>query len=71
MAEQQQPTRRTGFKIVDRRTGQRVTSVTYFSEQGARDEITAWQDRHDRGGRPDVTKDLLVNMIVATEDHND
>lgn len=61
----------TGFKIVDRRTGQRITSVTYFSEQGARDDITAWQNRHDRGGRPDITRDLLINMTVTEEDHRD
>ncbi|WIA95818.1 hypothetical protein [Curtobacterium sp. MCBA15_004] len=59
--------RRTGFKIVDGRTGQRVTSVTYFSEQGARDDITSWQNRHDRGGRPDITKDLLLNMTVVED----
>ncbi|WP_141693406.1 hypothetical protein [Curtobacterium sp. UCD-KPL2560] len=58
---------RPRFKIVDRRTGQSVTSVTYLSEQSARDDITDWQNRHDRGGRPDITRDLLLNMIVVEE----
>jgi hypothetical protein len=60
--------KRTGFKVVDRRTGDRVTSVTYFTEETARADITSWQDRHDRGKRPDITKDMLLNMTVVPEE---
>lgn len=53
------------FAIVDRRTGERVTSVAYITREQAEQDITAWQDRHDRGGRPDVTRDMLLHMDVV------
>jgi len=62
--------RRTGYKVVDQRTGDRVTSVTYFTEQGAWDDITSWQNRHDQGKRPDITRDMLVNMTVVPEERD-
>lgn len=57
--------KRARFKIIDQRTGESVTSVTYLSHEQARADITAWQDRHDRGGRPDITREMLLNMRVA------
>jgi hypothetical protein len=53
-----------GYVIVDQRTGERVTSTAYLTHKQAREDITAWQDRHDRGGRPDVTREMLLNMRV-------
>lgn len=59
---------RRGFKIIDQRTGARVTIGTYLTVEQAWAQITEWQDRHDRGGRPDITRDLLLNMVPAFED---
>lgn len=61
-------TRRQMFKIVDQRTGQRMGVGSYPKAEWAWQEITEWQNRHDRGGRPDITRDMLVNMIVVEED---
>lgn len=50
------------WQIVDRRTGKRVTQGAYLSEKAAGRQIDAWQDRHQRGGRPDVTREDLLAM---------
>lgn len=50
------------WQIVDRRTGRRATVVSFLTRKQAEDQITEWQDRHDRGGRPDVTRDTLLHM---------
>lgn len=50
------------WKIVDRRTGAEMTINSYFTREQAEQQITEWQDRHDRGGRPDITRDMLLNM---------
>lgn len=48
--------------IVDRRTGKQVGVSGYPTSESAGQQIDAWQDRHERGGRPDITKELLLNM---------
>lgn len=50
------------YKIVDRRTGERYGYAVYLSRERAEDKITEWQNRHDKGGRPDITRDMLLNM---------
>jgi len=60
--------RRQAFKIIDRRNGARMGITTYLTEESAWHQITDWQNRHDRGGRPDITRDLLLNMAPALED---
>ena len=57
-----------GWKIIDKRNGSRVSQATFFTEGSAAGHITSWQNRHDRGGRPDITRDLLLNMVVVEED---
>ena len=50
------------WEIVDRRTGAVMGINTYPSPAAAWLQITMWQNRHDRGGRPDITLDMLLNM---------
>ena len=50
------------WTVVDRRTNKPVTIATFPSEDWAINQITQWQDRHERGGRRDITRDLLLNM---------
>jgi hypothetical protein len=54
--------RAAGWTIVDRRTNRPVTIVSFLSREGAESQITQWQNRHDRGGRKDVTRESLLNM---------
>lgn len=54
-----------GWTIVDNRTGRPVTKALFLTRQSAEDHITQWQDRHDRGGRPDISRDLLLHMAPA------
>lgn len=58
------------WKIIDKRTGVRVSSASFLTEESAWHHITQWQDRHDRGGRPDIKRDLLVNMLPVAEEHH-
>lgn len=53
---------RERWTVVDRRTGEPVTMAIFPSQRSAEDHITEWQNRHARGGRPDITRELLVNM---------
>ena len=50
------------WTIVDRRDNRPVTINSYFTREQAEGQITEWQNRHDRGGRPDVTRESLLNM---------
>lgn len=56
-----------GWKIIDKRNGKRVSMATFFSESSAWEHITVWQNRHDRGGRPDISRELLLNMLPMRE----
>lgn len=51
------------WRIIDRRDGKPVSMGTWLNERSAWDEITDWQNRHDRGGRPDITREMLLNMV--------
>jgi hypothetical protein len=53
---------RVAWTIVDRRTNRPVTIVSFLSREGAESQITQWQNRHDRGGRKDITREALLNM---------
>lgn len=61
----------SGWKIVDRRTGVRMGVATYLSFRAAGQQIDRWQDRHERGGRPDITRDMLLNMQPEPEDRTE
>ena len=50
------------WTIVDRRDNRPVTITSFFTEEQAVWQITDWQDRHERGGRKDITKEMLLNM---------
>lgn len=56
------------WKIVDSRDGSRVSRASFLSEESAWWHVTQWQDRHDRGGRPDISRDLLLHMKPVRED---
>lgn len=56
------------WKIVDSRTGSRVSITSFFTEEQCWRQISQWQDRHDRGGRPDITRELLLHMKPERED---
>lgn len=56
------------YKIIDSRTGALSTRSSYLFREDAERDITAWQDRHDRGGRPDITLDKLLHMKVVEDD---
>lgn len=47
------------WRIIDGRTGEFVTLAAFFSEAGALLKIEAWRERHERGERPDISKDTL------------
>lgn len=55
-------TTRERWTVIDRRTGKEVTAAVFSSRKQAEDHITEWRDRHDRGGRPDITWDKLENL---------
>lgn len=40
--------------VVDRRTGKRVTSVSFFSQEQADKQIEAWIERDKKGKRQDI-----------------
>lgn len=42
------------WTIVDSRTGQPVTVTSFFTEEGALEQIESWRERDRRGKRPDV-----------------
>lgn len=56
------------WKIIDRRTGSRVSQASFLTEDSAWYHITSWQDRRDRGGRPDISRELLLNLTAVKED---
>lgn len=58
------------FKIIDTATGKRVTICTYSTETQAANDIDSWLARHHRGGRPDITLEMIQRMRVAPEDHD-
>lgn len=55
------------WKIIDQRTGSRVSQASFLTEESAWHHITSWQDRHDRGGRSDITRELLLNLTAVKE----
>lgn len=48
--------------IEDRRTGRRMSVAAFFTEDSALATIKEWRSRHDKGGRPDITAEMLENM---------
>lgn len=57
-----------GWKIIDKRSGSRVSTASFLTAESAWQHISQWQDRHDRGGRPDISRDLLLNLEPVQED---
>jgi hypothetical protein len=45
-----------------------VTASSYLTEEQARHDIADWWDRHHRGGRKDITRELLMSLAVIRED---
>lgn len=58
---------REGYKIVDA-NGSRITIATYFTPDQAFTDIKAWLVRQERGGRPDISRELLESLHVVRED---
>lgn len=59
------------WMIIDRRSGKQWGFNIYPSFEVAGKQIDAWQDRHERGGRPEITREMLLNMVpkkVASDD---
>lgn len=52
------------FNIIDADTGKRVTIVSFLNRSQAEQQIAQWQDRHEQGGRPDITREMLLRMRV-------
>lgn len=50
--------------VVDHRTGKRASVACFLSESSALDAVRRWRDRGERGGRPDVSQELLNNLVV-------
>ena len=59
---------RQRFCIIDSRTGKRVSMGTWLSQEGAEEEIEEWKRRRAKGGRPDITQDLLDHMAVVHDE---
>lgn len=59
------------WQIVDQRDKTPVGMAVYLTEDQAWRDISSWQDRHDRGGRPDITQDLLLNMKPVKVGYDD
>jgi hypothetical protein len=59
-----------GFKIVDRRTGQRITSLSYISEQGARNDIRSLWHRQRVGSLLNVDPVVIANATVVPEEES-
>ena len=58
--------RPTAYKIIDRRTGKRVSEATYGPLWLAHATIVGWRVRDRRGKRPDV-HDLIPHLACAIE----
>lgn len=43
------------WKIIDNRTGRRITVAAFFTEERARGKIAEWRVRQAKGVRPDVS----------------
>lgn len=56
------------YKLVDKRTGDRLSVVTYLRENAAYEDIEFYKARHAKGKRLDITLDLIENMTVVPED---
>lgn len=56
------------FRVVDQRNGEPVTDANYFTADQAQYDIDEWWARFHRGGRPDISRDLLLNLQVRRED---
>jgi hypothetical protein len=54
--------------VVDQRTGNPVTEANYFTAEQAQYDIAEWWARFHRGGRQDISRELLLNLQVRRED---
>jgi len=57
----------TRYKIVDRRTGKRVSQSTFAPIMYAHDAIVGYRNRDRRGLRPDL-HELIPHLAIAVED---
>jgi len=60
-----------GYKIIDGRTGQRITSLSYISEQGARTDIRALWHRQRVGSLLAVDPGVIANATVVPKEETD
>lgn len=56
------------WRIIDQRTGRPATKACFLSKEGAERTIQGWKDRRARGGRPDITAEMLSNFVPAPAD---
>lgn len=61
------PERATNYKIIDRRTGRRVSMASYGPLWLTHATIVSWRERDRRGKRPDI-HDLIPHLAIAVED---
>lgn len=61
-------TPRQRFRIIDSRSGKPVSMGTWLSRESAEVEIEEWKRRRAKGGRPDITQDLLDHMEVVPDE---
>jgi hypothetical protein len=57
------------WMVIDQRTGKRMSAASFLTRESAEWHITEWQDRGERGGRPDISREKLLNMVVVPDDH--
>lgn len=50
------------WRVVHKSTGREATIFSFFTRKQAQDAIDGWIARHHRGGRPDISLDMLLDL---------
>ena len=53
------------FRVYDPEKQQYASSVFFFTRESAEQHITEWQDRQERGGCSDLSREFLLRIRVV------
>lgn len=62
------PPARERYRIIDSRSRKPVSMGTWLTRESADEEIEGWKRRRAKGGRPDITQDLLDHRVVVPDE---